>query len=135
MRHSLAAIIHAANTVVLAERNPERIADFFTSEYVAHLTDGDLEGGHATVRRVLDMLWNAFPDLEVEVEVLVEGEDRVAWQRTLRGIQEGSYRGFPASGREVVWRDMATSRFQDGLIAEDWIITDLAERLLLARKG
>jgi len=29
---------------------------------------------------------------------------------------------------------MVTSRFRDGLIAEDWLITDLAERLLLARK-
>ena len=30
-------------------------------------------------------------------------------------------------------RDMVTSRFRDGLIAEDWLITDLGERLL-ARK-
>jgi hypothetical protein len=29
---------------------------------------------------------------------------------------------------------MVTSRFRDGLIAEDWVISDLAERLLLARK-
>jgi len=28
---------------------------------------------------------------------------------------------------------MVTSRFRDGLITEDWVITD-AERLLLARK-
>jgi hypothetical protein len=64
----------------------------------------------------------------------VEGEDRVAWQRTLRGIQQGDYKGFPATGRLIVWRDMVTSRFRDGLIAEDWVITDLAERLLRARK-
>ena len=31
-------------------------------------------------------------------------------------------------------REMVTSRFRDGLIAEDWFLTDLAERLLLARK-
>lgn len=31
----------------------------------------------------------------------------------------------------MIWRDMATSRFDNGLIAEDWVITDLAERLLL----
>jgi hypothetical protein len=30
---------------------------------------------------------------------------------------------------------MHTSRFQDGVIAEEWVISDLAERLLLARKG
>jgi predicted ester cyclase len=43
--------------------------------------------------------------------------------------------GFPATGRRVVWRDMIVSRFVDGVIAEDWVVTDLAERLLLARKG
>jgi hypothetical protein len=30
---------------------------------------------------------------------------------------------------------MVTSRFSDDLIAEDWLITDPAERLLLARKS
>jgi hypothetical protein len=29
---------------------------------------------------------------------------------------------------------MLTSRFEDGRIAEEWVITDLAERLLLARR-
>ncbi|MCL4865617.1 MAG: ester cyclase [Gemmatimonadales bacterium] len=43
--------------------------------------------------------------------------------------------GFPATGRPIVWRDMVTSRFVDGRIVEDWSISDLAERLLLARKG
>ena len=32
-------------------------------------------------------------------------------------------------------RDMVVSRFEGGLIAEEWVVTDLAERLLLTRKG
>jgi hypothetical protein len=43
--------------------------------------------------------------------------------------------GFPASGKAIVWRDVVTSRFEHGHIVEDWVITDLAERLLLARKS
>ncbi|WP_162026491.1 MULTISPECIES: ester cyclase [unclassified Lentimonas] len=65
----------------------------------------------------------------------MEGEDRIAWQRTVRGIQNAALLGFPATKRPIIWRDMVTSRFQDGLFAEDWVITDLAERLLLARKA
>jgi predicted ester cyclase len=80
------------------------------------------------------MYRRAFPDLQVDVAILVEARDRVAWLRTLRGVQQGDFRGFPACGRQVVWREMFTSRFRDGLIAEDWVSTDLAERLLLARK-
>ncbi len=41
-------------------------------------------------------------------------------QRTLRGTHQGDFMGFPACGRLIVWRDMVTSQFRDGLIAEDW---------------
>ncbi len=105
-----------------------------TAKGSAHLTDQDMTGGHDVIRQVLDMYRRAFPDLQVKVEILVEAKDRVGWQRTLRATHQGDFKGFPATGRPIVWRDMATSRFRDGLIAEDWVITDLAERLLLARK-
>lgn len=134
MNRSLAAKIHAANSANFAAGNLDAVGEFFAPDYVAHLTDQDMTGGPGAIRRFLDELRRAFPDLKVKVEILLEANDRVAWQRTLRGTQQGAYKGFPATGRSVVWRDMAISRFHDGLIAEDWVITDLAERLLLARK-
>jgi steroid delta-isomerase-like uncharacterized protein len=134
MDQSLAAKIRAANTALLANGNLDAVGEFFTLDYVAHVTDHDMTGGHDAIRSILGMYRRAFPDLQVDVEILVEGEDRVAWQRRLRATHLGDFKGFPASGRRVVWRDMVTSRFRDGLIAEDWVITDLAERLLLARK-
>ena len=76
----------------------------------------------------------AFSDIEVEIEFLVKTKDRIAWQRTLRAKQTGAFKGFPATNRIIIWRDMITSEFRDGLIAEDWVVTDLAEKLLLARK-
>jgi len=134
MSRSLASQIQAANAALLADGRLEAIGEFFTPDYVAHLTDQDMTGGHDAIRGILGMYRRAFPDLQFHVEILVEGNDRVAWQRTLRGTHQGDFKGFPATGRPVVWRDMVTSRFRDGLIAEDWVISDLAERLLLARK-
>lgn len=134
MDRSLASRIHAANSALIADGNIDAVGEFFTPDYVAHLTDQDMTGGHEAIRNVLDMYRRAFPDLQVEVEILVDAKDRVAWQRTLRGTHQGDFKGFPATGRPIVWREMVTSRFRDGLIAEDWFLTDLAERLLLARK-
>ena len=134
MDRSLASKIKAANSALIAKGDLDAIGEFFAPDYVAHLTDQEMAGGHSVIRGFLDTLRRGFPDLQVEVEILVEGKDRVAWQRTLRGTQQRDFKGFPACGRQVVWRDMVTSRFRDGLIAEDWVITDLAERLLLARK-
>jgi steroid delta-isomerase-like uncharacterized protein len=93
-----------------------------------------MTGGYRAIRRLLHVYRRAFSDLLVDVEILVKAKDRVAWQRTVRATHKGDFRGFPATGRRIVWRDMVTSRFHDGRIAEDWLITDLAERLLLARK-
>lgn len=135
MRQSLGSKIEAANSALINNGHLDAIGDFFTPDYVAHLTDQDMTGGHDAIRRILDMYRSAFPDLQVEVEILVEAKDRVAWQRTLRGTHQGDFKGFPGTGRPIVWRDMVTSQFRDGLIAEDWFITDLAERLLLERKG
>jgi predicted ester cyclase len=134
MDRSVASRIREANAALITNGNLDAIGDFFAPDYVAHATDQDMPGGHGFIRRFLGMLKNGFPDVRVEVEILVEGKDRVAWQRTLRGTHQGDFMGFPATGRPIVWRDMVTSRFRDGLIAEDWVITDLAERLLLARK-
>lgn len=133
MERSLASKIRAANTALIVNGDLDAVGEFFAPDYVAHGTDQDMADQNA-IRGFLRTLQRGFPNLKVKVEILVEGKDRVAWQRTLRGGHRGDYKGFPASGRQIVWRDMVTSRFRNGLIVEDWVITDLAERLLLARK-
>jgi steroid delta-isomerase-like uncharacterized protein len=133
MGRSLASKIEAANSALLVDGNVDAVGEFFTPDYVAHGTDKGM-AGHGAIQRFVSTYRRAFPDLQVAVEVLARTKDRVAWQRTLRATHKGDYKGFPATGRRIVWRDMVTSRFRDGLIAEDWVITDLAERLLLASK-
>jgi steroid delta-isomerase-like uncharacterized protein len=134
MARSLASRIEAANSALMVEGDLDAIGEFFAPDHVTHLTNRDMRGGHAAIRRVLRSYRRAFPDLQVEVEILVTAKDRVAWQRILRATHKGNFRGFPATGRRILWRDMVTSRFRDGRIAEDWLLTDLAERLLLARR-
>lgn len=125
--------LRAANRELLAEGHLDAIGDFFTRNYVAHGTGPAGLRGHAGIRRWVGKLHRAFRDLQVEVEILVEGRGRVAWQRTIRATHAGDFHGFPPSGKRLVWRDMVTSRFHRGLIAEDWVITDLAEQILRAR--
>lgn len=133
MSKSLSSIVQAAASRLFERDEIQSIGEFFSQDYVVHLTSQDYSGGHKVVQAAITQVRKAFPELQVEVEILVEGSDRVAWQRTLRGVQEGTYKGFPASNRQVMWRDMVVSRFEDGLIIEEWLTTDLAEQLLLSR--
>ncbi|REJ85761.1 MAG: hypothetical protein DWQ36_08260 [Acidobacteria bacterium] len=135
MGSSKSETIEAANRALLVDGDLDAVDQFFSDGYVAHVTGQDLRGGHAAIREVLQATRKAFPELEVTVEILLEGDDRVAWQRLHRGAHQAAYGGFPGSGREVVWRDLVVSRFDGDRIAEEWVVTDLAERLLRSRKG
>jgi predicted ester cyclase len=126
--------IKEANKKILVEGNLGAIPEFFAPDYIAHITEDVLTGGHNEIRTIVQRWRRAFPDLSIEVEILVESPARIAWQRTFRATQQGNYMGFPATGKNLVWRDMITSRFQDSLFVEDWVISDLAEQLLRARK-
>ncbi|MEM7233935.1 MAG: ester cyclase, partial [Planctomycetota bacterium] len=99
-----------------------------------HLTTGDMTGGHDLLRRVVDAYRRAFSDISVDIEVLVEDGDRVAWQRTISAMHTGSFQGLPATNLKTTWRDMVTTRFDGDLIAEEWLVSDLAEQLLRTRK-
>ena len=95
MSQDLTARIEAATAAVMCKGEIASIPEFFTSDYVAHLTEKDFTGGHATLRNVVGMYRRSFPDIQVTVEILVVNEDRVAWQRTLRATHEASFKGFP----------------------------------------
>ena len=131
---SLASKIKEANTTLIVNGHLDRVGDFFTQDYAVHLTGRVVNGGHSIVQEILGSLRKSFSDIQVDVDILVHGVDRVAWQRTIRATHKGKFKSFPASGLQIVWRDMVTSQFRDGLIAEEWVITDLAEQLLLSRK-
>lgn len=134
MKRSAISLLQGASTALFVEGDLEAVSKYFSSDYVAHVTDEDIQGGHALIRSVVELYRGAFPDLTVEVRVLMESSDRVAWQRTMRATHTGAFKGFPGTDQNIVWREMVVSRFVAGLIAEEWVVTDLAERLLFARK-
>ena len=81
MNDSLAQKIEAANNVLIVEGDLDAIENYFTSDYVVHLTDRDIEGGHSLIRDILGKMRGSFPDIQVEIEILLEGNTRIAWQR------------------------------------------------------
>jgi steroid delta-isomerase-like uncharacterized protein len=134
MAQPLASLICDANAVLITNGNLDAIERFFSPEYVVNVTGQRIAGGHDIVRKVLSSILKSFPDIQVEINVLLESEDRIAWLRTLKGTHKVAFKGFPGSGQEIMWCDMVTSQIQDGKIVQEWVVTDLAERLLLSRK-
>ena len=122
--------IQEANEQLLNQGNIAVAPEMFASNYVVHQTSGDVAGGPELIGDFVSQLRTAFPDLHVDVQILATEGNRVAWLRTHRGTHQADFMGVPASGRVVEWQDMVVTRYdEDGLIAEEWGVSDLGERL------
>ncbi len=125
------AHIRNANAQVVAQGNLDVVEEFFTADYLAHSDDKDYKG-HDFIKRYARQIRKALPDLSVKnVEFLVHDGNTIAWQRTLQGTHKANLMGIPASDKKVVWKEMVVSRFEEDKIAEEWVVSQLAGKLLL----
>ena len=82
--------------------------------------------GRDTWREGFEMMRSAFPDLEADVEDIVAAQDKVAVRVRFRGTHCGEFLGFAATGRTVEYVSHEFYRIAGGLIAEEWICSDMA---------
>ncbi len=127
-------LIITANKLIVDAGDFDQVTNYFSEDYTVHVTGRSYEGGHKLVKKTIGDLRTTFSDLATEIEILLVHESRVAWQRTYTGIQVRAYKGFPATNKTMTWQDMVVSHIESGLIREEWLVTDLAEQLLRARK-
>jgi steroid delta-isomerase-like uncharacterized protein len=80
-------------------------------------------------RQGFEMMRQAFPDLQAHIEDIVADGDKVAVRVRFRGTHSGEFLGIPATGRTVEYVSHEFYRVADGLIAEEWICSDMATLL------
>ena len=85
--------------------------------------------GREVWRQGFEMMKHAFPDLQAHIEDIFAAQDKVAVRLRFRGIHSGEFLGFPATGRTVEYVSHEFYRVADGLIAEEWICSDMATLL------
>lgn len=90
-----------------------------------HYPLGDLEGANA-VKRYVEAVRIAFPDICFKITDLVGEGDRVAARWSLTGTQSGPFKGRAPSGRKVNVPGITMFHFQTGKICEMWVSFDPA---------
>jgi steroid delta-isomerase-like uncharacterized protein len=85
--------------------------------------------GRETWQHGYDLVKRAFPDLKIRVHDLVAAGDKVALRLTLSGTHHGEFQGIPATGRTISYVSHEFYRVADGLVAEEWICSDMASLL------
>jgi steroid delta-isomerase-like uncharacterized protein len=82
--------------------------------------------GRETWQQGFELMKRAFPDLEAQIDDVVAADDRVAVRVSFRGTHSGEFQGIPATGRRIHYVSHEFYRVEHGLIAEEWICSDMA---------
>ena len=78
------------------------------------------------LKKFLSMIATAFPDIRVEIEEMVAGDETVAVRLRVSGTHKEVLLGkIPPSGKHAVWSGMDFLKFSKGKIVERWSVRDL----------
>ena len=95
----------------------------YTKDFIGHGSRGRTFTHEAGRKEAIG--WReAFPDLNVVVDQVVAGGDKVAVRWTARGTNTGSGNGIAATGKAVETSGIALFRFENGEVAEEWVSAD-----------
>jgi|TARA_B110000263_G_scaffold120068_1_gene104467 predicted ester cyclase len=105
----------------------ELAPELLAADHVRHdpLLRSDVVGIEAVLSQI-SALRIALPDLYFEASIY-PGDDRgsfVTRRWTMTGTHEGEWMGIAPTGAKIVNTGMALSRFEAGLIVEEWIQRD-----------
>jgi len=89
--------------------------------------------GKPAIRRFLDSLFDAFPDLDYELKHLVSRGDSVVAQFQMHGTHQNTFYGLPATNARVEIPCLSMIRMRDGLMLSDHCYFDNA--MILRRMG
>jgi steroid delta-isomerase-like uncharacterized protein len=112
--------------------NPDAVEEFAAETFQRHISPGaEPLDREAQIER-LKGFRAAFPDITIEVEDVVIGDDLIAFRSTMRGTHRGEFLGIPATGRRVTVGLVDMVRIADGEFVEQWggpDMLDLARQL------
>lgn len=94
-------------------------------EFVRHDLGGwpDIKGPEG-VKMFITGLRTAFPDLQMTIEDVIAGGNKVVIQYTMRGTHNGPLWSIQPTGREVTWAGINIYRLEGNKVAETWQLTD-----------
>ena len=99
---------------VCSGKDLDSASRYYSSEFVDHVNGREFRGLEG-VRQSVDLYTKVLADLTLVVEDQVTEGDRV----TSRFVVSGTI-----SGKRVRFNGITISRFKDGVIVEDWSVTD-----------
>ena len=126
-------IKHIADQLI-GQGNLNIVDSAFSENYIAHAGE-KTHNGHKFIKQFTKQVRTAIPDIKIlKIEILSQTDNVLTWQRTLSGTHKTDLKGIPVSNKKVIWYEIVVSRFDQDIIIEEWVASDLAFQLMLKQK-
>ncbi len=116
----------AKYSAAMESGDTDAVYEFWAPEFRSHVTsrvapDRDGEDIRGEEAKWWEQARAAFPDMTFTVDLLIESDDLVVSNWTVRGTHTGApFYDVPPSGDPVTINGTAILRLKDGLITEHW---------------
>lgn len=108
---------------VLNKGNLSVLDEVIHEDYLYQSPADSIEGID-DLRAFVQAFRTAFPDLHINVNDQIAEGGKVSTRITMTGTHQGDFLGLPETGEKVHVQGVILSRFQDGLILEEWELLD-----------
>ncbi len=105
--------------------NREGVYAFFAEDFVDHMATPGLPPGQEGLKQGLGRFFDAFPDCQNTLKLLLTDGDMVIKYGTLVGNHTGSFFGIRPTGKTVTINHLEIHRFKGGQIVEAWHLEDI----------
>lgn len=106
------------------------IPDLYASDFIGHFPTGSQLGdlkGHSGVREAITRVRSAFSEwTETIQDIIIEG-DKLVTRYVSTGVHKGPFFDLAPTGKNVRLNEISIFHVRDGLIAEQWCLTDRTE--------
>jgi steroid delta-isomerase-like uncharacterized protein len=102
----------------------EGVFAFFAQDFVDHTAQPGQAPGLEGLKQGMGRFFDAFPDCQSTLKLLVAEGDMVTKYGTLVGTHKGNFFGIPPTGKKVSINHLEIHRFRDGKIVEGWHLED-----------
>ncbi|MCI0447747.1 ester cyclase [bacterium] len=97
----------------------EMLTDLVADDYVS-----DGQNGVTGFASNIESLRKGFPDIKFTLEDLIAEGDRVTARWQWKGTHDGTFRGIPATHKQVTNDGIVIYQLRDGKIIHSWLQTD-----------
>ncbi|TDB64026.1 ester cyclase [Arundinibacter roseus] len=106
---------------ILINRDFSKFRDFTADDfYIDRSAVPEAIQGEDGLHTQMDMLYSAFPDLDLKVVNVVAEDDMVVVRFAAPGTHKGNFAGIEPTGRVATWKGLVMYHVVDGKIKEAW---------------